>query len=134
MMSEQSYRDLIAWQKAIDLVESVYRTTIGWPKEELYGLTNQVRRAAVSVPANVAEGQGRNSPREFLHHLSIATGSLHEVETHLLISLRLRYIDEASYEMLLCQTAEVGRLLHGLMRRLRSPATTFPNTPLTTDY
>jgi four helix bundle protein len=118
VVSGQTYRDLTVWQKAIDLVESVYRTTQGWPKEELYGLTNQVRRAAVSVPSNVAEGQGRHSPKEFLHHLSIAEGSLHEVETHLLISYRLRYIDEASCDALMYRTAKVGRLLHGLVRHL----------------
>jgi four helix bundle protein len=133
-VSGQTYRDLTVWQKAIDLVESLYRTTQGWPKEELYGLTNQAapvrstpalragggRRAAVSVPANVAEGQGRHSPKEFLHYLSIAEGSLHEVETHLLISYRLRYIDETSCDALMDQTAGVGRLLHGLVRHLRA--------------
>jgi four helix bundle protein len=97
----ENYRDLIAWQKAMDLVEGVYRTTRSWPKEELYGLTNQVRRAAVSVPANVAEGQGRRSSQEFPHHVSIAHGSLREVETHLLISRRLGYSDEATCEALM---------------------------------
>jgi len=118
-VSEKSYRDLLAWQKAMDLVEGVYRATIAWPKDELYGLTNQVRRAVVSVPANVAEGQGRASLKEFLHHLSIADGSLHEVETHLLISHRLHYIDRETSESLLDQIAQVGRLLHGLMRSLQ---------------
>ena len=120
-MSGENYRDLIAWQKAMDLVEGVYRATCLWPKEERYGLTNQVRRAAVSVPANIAEGQGRQSRKEFLHHVSIAHGSLREVETHLLISQRLGYSDEATCEALLCQSAEVGRLLNGLMRSLRPP-------------
>jgi four helix bundle protein len=123
----ENYRDLIAWQKAMDLVEGVYRATRSWPKEELYGLTNQVRRAAVSVPANVAEGQGRRSSQEFLHHVSIAHGSLREVETHLLISRRLGYSDEATCEAVMLQTAEVGRLLNGLMRRLRAPSPAQPH-------
>src|SRR5918911_1525021 len=109
-MSVQSYRDLAAWQKAMDLVETVYRATQHWPREEVYGLTNQARRAAVSVPANIAEGQGRHGAVEMLHHLSIADGSLHELETRLLIAPRL-----------LAQTAEVGRILGGLRRRMREP-------------
>jgi four helix bundle protein len=84
-MAVQSYQDLTAWQKAMDLVEAVYRATQQWPRDELYGLTNQARRAAVSVPANIAEGKARFGPSEFFHRLSIALGSLHETETHLLI-------------------------------------------------
>jgi four helix bundle protein len=78
----RSYRDLTGWQKGMDMVELVYTTTRGWPKEELYGLTGQVRRAAVSVPSNIAEGQGRASTKEFLHHMSMARGSLLEVESN----------------------------------------------------
>ena len=118
-MGVQNYRDLAVWRKGIDLVESIYRATRDWPKEEVYGLTSQVRRAAVSVPSNVAEGQGRTGAKEFLHHLSIANGSLREVETHVLIAARLGYIDELTCEALLGQTAEVGRILLGLMRSLR---------------
>lgn len=128
----RSYRDLLVWQTAMDLVEDVYRASRDWPKEELYGLTNQVRRAAVSVPANVAEGQGRSNRKEFLHHLSIADGSLHEVETHLLISRRLLYIDDATLEPLLDQTARIGRLLHALIKSLRpSGSTQEPRNPET---
>ena len=120
-MSVQSYRDLAAWQKAMELVEAVYRATQHWPRDEMYGLTNQARRAAVSVPANIAEGQGRRGATEMLHHVSIADGSLHELETHLLIAQRLRYLDGATATILLAQTAEVGRILGGLMRRMREP-------------
>ena len=120
-MSVQSYRDLAAWQKAMDLVEAVYRATQHWPREESYGLTNQARRAAVSVPANIAEGQGRRGPTEMLHHLSIADGSLHELETHLLIAQRLLYLDGATATILLLQTAEIGRILGGLTRSMREP-------------
>jgi len=115
----QSYQDLIVWQRAIVLVESIYRATHSWPREESYGLTSQVRRAAVSVPANIAEGQGRTALKEFLHHLSIANGSLYELETHLLIARRLNYSDEALCKEVMSQAAEVGRLLHGLIKSLQ---------------
>ncbi len=118
-MSGQNYRDLIAWQKAMDLVEWVYEATRGWPNEDLYGLTSQVRRAAVSIPSNVAEGQGRVSPKEFAHHLSIAHGSLREVETQLLIAHRLKYMDQSTLQRLMQQASEVGRLLQGLLRSMR---------------
>jgi len=131
-VSGQTYRDLFVWQKAIELVESVYQVTRDWPKEELYGLTNQVRRAAVSVPANIAEGQGRSGNKVFAHHLSIAYGSLYEVETHLVIAQRLRYIDVAGFQNLMDQAAEIGRLLNGLMRKLRIPVEALP--AITTDY
>jgi four helix bundle protein len=102
----------------MDLVEMVYRVTRGWPADELYGLTNQVRRAAVSVPANIAEGQGRIGSKAFGQHLSIAYGSLCEVETHLTIAHRLGFIGEETLEQLLTQATEVARPLRGLMRSL----------------
>jgi four helix bundle protein len=114
------YRDLLAWQHAMDLVESVYRLTRRWPREELHGLTNQVRRAVISVPANIAEGQGRSGIREYLHHLSIAHGSLREVETYLHIAMRLDYCDTSSFEAIMAEATEVGRLMRGLMRSLRT--------------
>jgi len=118
-MVAQNYRDLIVWKKAMDLVVQTYQATRQWPREELYGLTNQVRRACVSVPANIAEGQGRSGSKEFLHHLSIAHGSLREAETHPLISQRLGYTDDPTCDALLKQASEVGRLLQGLMNSLR---------------
>ncbi len=131
-MGIRSYRDLLAWQKAMDLAEQVYRVTRAqeWPREELYGLTAQVRRATASVPSNIAEGHGRIGAKEYLHHLSIANGSLHEAETQPLLAKRLGYVDEPTCEALLRQSAEVGRLLYGLMRRLRSsPSDPQPLTP-----
>lgn len=94
----QSYRDLLAWQKAMQLVVEVYRATRGFPRDELYGLTSQLRRAAVSVPSNIAEGQARFSAREFHHFLSHSRGSLVEVETQVLIAQSLGYLvpDQAS--------------------------------------
>jgi four helix bundle protein len=117
----RSYQDLIVWRKAMDLVEAVYGVTDGWPQKEARRLTDQVCRAAISIPANVAEGQGRYSSREFLRFCSIANGSLYEVETHLLIARRLKYLDESTHAGLMQQAAEIGRLLHGLMKSLRPP-------------
>lgn len=88
-MKVKNYRGLIAWQKAMDLVEEVYRATREFPREEVFALSGQLRRAVVSIPSNVAEGQGRWSTKEFLHHLSISYGSLREVETQVLIAYRL---------------------------------------------
>jgi four helix bundle protein len=114
----KNYRELVAWQKAMDLVTMVYDVTQQWPKTEVYGLTNQIRRAAVSIPSNIAEGQGRASTKEFLHHLSMARGSLLEVETQLLIAQRLGYTAPEAATQLLAGTAEAGRLLNGLYRSL----------------
>jgi four helix bundle protein len=118
----RSYRDLAAWQRAMDLVEGVYAVTRRWPREETYGLTNQVRRAVVSVPANIAEGQGRRNPREFNRFLKIATGSLFEVETHLLIARRLGYLDAAAVRPLLALSDETGRIISGLINSLHVDA------------
>ena len=116
----RNYRDLIAWQKAMDLVEAVYRTTAEFPREECYGLTAQIRRAAVSIPSNIAEGQGRRTRKEFLRFLSIAHGSLREVETQVLIAERLGYIAPGARVNLLLASAEVGRLVTGLSNQLLS--------------
>jgi four helix bundle protein len=113
-MAVLHYRDLIAWQKAMDLVEDVYRLTQSFPREELYGLTNQVRRAAVSIPSNIAEGQGRGVGAEFAHHLRIANGSRQEVETQILIAVRLEYISQGDADVVLERCFEVGRIIWGL--------------------
>ena len=117
-MKVKNYRELIAWQRAMDLVEEIYKSTRDFPREEIYALTGQIRRAAVSIPSNVAEGQGRRSTNEFLHHLSIAYGSLREVETQILIAHRLQYLTGAKTERLMDVAGEVGRLLNGLMASL----------------
>ena len=119
-MAGQNYKDLIAWQRAMDLVEMVYKLTKLFPKEELYGLTSQIRRAAVSIPSNIAEGQGRKSKGEFAHFLAIAYGSLREVETQTLISERLLYLQRQEVDRLMDLTAEIGRLINGLANSLSS--------------
>ncbi|MEP7147701.1 MAG: four helix bundle protein [Acidobacteriota bacterium] len=123
-MSLLHYRELIAWQKSMTLVSRVYALSKAFPGNERFGLTSQVRRAAISVPSNIAEGQGRDSIREFLHHLSIAYGSLMEVETQVLIGLDLGYLDKESVSAFLNGSSEVGRIINGLMRSLRKQLTT----------
>ena len=117
-MKVRNYQELIVWQRAMDLVESVYKASRDFPREELYSLTSQIRRAAVSVPSNIAEGQGRRTTSDFLRHLSIACGSLREVETQLLIAERLSYLTAAQLEPVMAYAGEVGRLLNGLMNSL----------------
>ena len=119
MASRRSYQDLIAWQKAMDFIDAVYDITESWPAKETYGLTSQVRRSVVSIPANIAEGQGRTGVNEFLHHLSIAYGSLLETETLLIAGRRRRYSADAFHDPAMDLSAEVGRLILALMNSLR---------------
>ena len=115
-----SYRDLLTWQKAMGLVTNIYRATRAFPPEGLYGLTNQLRRAAVSVPSNIAEGQARRSRREFHRFLTIARGSLAEIETQLQIAGALGYLGDECVGALLAETGEIGRMLNGLLTSLQS--------------
>ena len=114
----KSHRDLIAWRKAIDLSVAVYGVTKRFPSDERFGLTNQIRRASSSVPANIAEGQGRRSKREFIQFLCNARGSLLELDSHLELALELEYIDISNYSGLREQLDEVGRIINGLVRSL----------------
>jgi len=117
-MPSRNYSDLLAWQKAVDLAEAVYRAPSLLPTEERYGLTSQMRRAVVSVSANIAEGQGRRTYGEFLNQLSVSHGSLRELETHVIIATRMGMLEGAMSQELLARTAEVGRLVRGLMNAL----------------
>jgi four helix bundle protein len=112
----RSHRDLIVWQKAMDLVVKVYRNTESFPKAETYGLTSQIRRAVTSIPANIADGQGRRLTKEFVYFLANARGSLWELDTHLETSMRLGFLNSDIHEELQSQMDEVGRMLNGLMR------------------
>ena len=118
-MDVKSYQDLIVWQKAMDLVEMVYQATKGFPKGELYGLTNQVRRAAVSIPSNIAEGQARQSTAEFKNFLSIAQGSRAEVETQIMIAQRLHYISQQQTDQILALSEEIKRMMYSLTAKLK---------------
>ncbi len=115
-----SHRDLVVWQKAMDLVTECYRLSASLPRSEDFGVRLQLRRAAVSVPANIAEGRGRRGVREYLHHLSIAHGSLKELETYFEICQRLGYLEAAAVAGMNERVGEVGRLLGGLIRKLRT--------------
>jgi len=116
----QHYKDLVAWQKAMDLVVNVYAATERFPSRERFSLTDQIRRAAVSVPSNIAEGQAHFNKREFLHFLRHARGSLAEVETQMLLAKRLSYLSDAEGEELFEQVDELGRIMSGLIRSLDS--------------
>lgn len=114
-----SYKDLIVWQRAITLVTEVYLATQSFPREELYGLTSQLRRSAVSVASNIAEGQGRISKAEFRQFLGVARGSLIEMETQLVIANNLGYVSRDTADRLAARSGEVSRLLHGLMQSIQ---------------
>jgi four helix bundle protein len=114
-----SYRDLIVWARAMDLVVDCYRLSGRLPQTEIYGLTSQIRRAAISIPANIAEGHGRKTLGEYIQHLSIANGSLKELETHLIIAGRLNYAGESDISPMLEACEEIGRMLAGLIQKLR---------------
>ena len=117
-----SYRDLAVWQRAVELAVACYRVTQGFPKHETYGLSAQLQRAAGSVSANIAEGRSRKYTREFLHHLSIAYGSLAELETHLEIARRLSYLPNEQTDALLDICTAVGRMINGLHNSLEKRA------------
>ena len=113
-MAPRSYRELIVWQRAMDLAERVYACTRQFPREEMYGLTSQVRRSVVSIPSNIAEGQGRGTAAEFRQFLRISRGSLQEVETQLLLAERFGYVSPDDARDLRAMADEVSRLLRGL--------------------
>jgi four helix bundle protein len=115
----KSYRDLLVWQKAMELTIEIYRFSNDFPKSEVYGLTSQLRRAGVSVPSNIAEGYGRGSRKEYVQFLCISQGSLKELETQVILAQRLNYGSKAAAEGLLGLSDEVGRMLGALIRSLR---------------
>jgi four helix bundle protein len=117
-MGVLSYRELGVWQKAMDFTVACYRLTGHFPRNETYGLASQLQRAAVSIPANIAEGAGRESTREYIHFASIAHGSLLEAETHVLLAERLGYLNSTQTTPVLTVAAEIGRMLRGLMASL----------------
>ena len=127
MSTKSGYHDLMAWQEAMKLAVMVYHVTSRFPKEEMYGLTAQVRKAAASIPSNIAEGAARNSSREFYHFLGISAGSLAEVETQLELASRLEYakLDPPTAQ----QAQKVGMLLQGLRRAFASGADSVSDEP-----
>ena len=113
------YTDLEVWCVAMDVADAVYEVSASFPKDESFGLTSQVRRAAVSIPSNIAEGWGRGRTKEYVQFLRYARGSLYEVETQLRIAARRGYLPDARLDTILDQTTSIGRMLVGLIRALR---------------
>jgi four helix bundle protein len=112
------YSELVVWQKAMDLVTDIYQITATFPADERFGLSSQARRAAVSIPSNIAEGHGRKATGAYINHLSIAHGSLMELETQTQIAVRLDFIAEAQASTLLHQMDEIGKMLNSLKKSL----------------
>jgi len=125
-MTVRNFKDLIVWQKAMDFTVEIYRETRSFPKEEIYGLRAQLRTSSSSIPANISEGQGRKTTRDFVHFLSIAHGSLCESQTHILLAERLTYLSSEVTNRLLKQAEEIARLINALkdsLKRKRNPKT-----------
>jgi four helix bundle protein len=119
LQKSRSYRDLRVWKEAIDFVRDVYLITVKFPGREIYGLANQIRRAAVSIPANIAEGQGRHSAREFRQFLGIALGSISELETHLIISEKIEYPSQDELDPLLIKLDDFRKMIKSLSNKLK---------------
>jgi four helix bundle protein len=128
----KTYKELVVWQKAMALVTEVYRISKGFPKEETYSLTSQIRRAAISVPSNIAEGSGRGT-KELIRFLDIAYGSLLEMETQMEIAFRLEYLSENALQGMSEAINEIGRMLNGLRNSLENK-NRGTNRPLTTEH
>ena len=119
--ANSSYRNLLVWQRAMDLVTDIYRLTKTFPRDEVFGLASQMRRASVSIPSNIAEGKGRHSSKELLQFLFHARGSLLELQTQVTIAERLSYLDKKEAVRLEESSSRVGQLLNGMIRRFRQP-------------
>lgn len=119
-MDSRNFRSLKVWQLGMQLTEEVYRLSQEFPKHETYGLGSQIQRAAVSVPANIAEGHARGSTKDFLRYLAIARGSLAELETHLMLAERIKYGDPAKIRSILDRCTEEAKMLRSLRKRVRS--------------
>jgi four helix bundle protein len=118
-MSISRFRELRAWQLGMELAEHVYLLTDSFPKSETYGMTSQIRRSAISIPSNLAEGHGRTSSKEFLHFIAIAYGSICELETQLLLSHRLKYINVNDSETVLALLIETSKTIRGLQKAIK---------------
>ena len=123
MDNSESFRNLKVWRVSMDLVEQIYKATSSFPRDERFGLTAQVRRAAVSIPSNIGEGKRRKRERAFLHHLDIALGSQGEVEVQLEIASRVGFLPKGDYVRLAALAGEVGRMLNGLITSMQPTGT-----------
>jgi four helix bundle protein len=114
-----TFRNLLVWQKSMDLVTKIYTSTQQFPKEELFGLTSQIRRSAISIPSNIAEGYGRDSNKEYLRFLNIAISSLFEMQTQLEIAKNINYINETDFNKLYDDTREVERMMTSFIKKIK---------------
>lgn len=119
MASINSYRELLVWQKALAFVTSVYKSTSRFPSSEQFGLTSQLRRSAVSIPSNIAEGFGRRSTGDYVRFLQVAAGSLYELQTQLEIAFNLDYLSKIEFDVLYPQSKEIERMLSSLIQKLK---------------
>ena len=122
-MNLKSYRELTVWQKSMNMVRNIYSATYTFPKEEMYGLTSQIRRTAVSVPSNIAEGYGRNTTKDFINFLYFARGSLFELQTQLEISVDLNFLSVEKGNSLIEETTEIAKMLHSMLNKLENKLT-----------
>lgn len=120
MSKINSYKDLIAWQKGIELTTDIYKMLGQFPKEEKFGLISQISRSCTSIPANIAEGWGRDSDQNFIYYLKIAKGSLYELETHLIISKNINYIAEKTLKDLQIKIEEISKIINGLIKSIQN--------------
>lgn len=123
MTQIKNYRDLLVWQKSMILVTNIYKASKSFTKDETYGLTSQIRRCAVSIPSNIAEGYGRNSTSDYIRYLHIATGSLYELQTQLAICLNLQYLNKSNFDKLYESSREIERMLSSLTKKLNDKQT-----------
>lgn len=114
-----TFRNLLVWQKSMDLVTKIYKLTHQFPKEELFGLTSQIRRSAISIPSNIAEGYGRDSNKEYLRFLNISISSLFEMQTQIEIAKNINYLNEADFEKLYEDSREVERMMSSFIRKIK---------------
>lgn len=119
MSKIRTHKDLDVWKKSVLLVTSIYELTKSFPKDEIYGITNQIRRSAVSVSSNIAEGSARQGNKKFIHFLYISLGSLSELETQLIISNNLKYISDSSFKRMMNNLDEIGKMLTGLISYMK---------------
>lgn len=121
----KTHKDLDVWKKSVSLVTSIYDVTRAFPKDEMYGITNQIRRSAVSIPSNIAEGSARQGDKEFAQFLFISLGSLSELETQLIIAHNLKYLTLNEYESLINQLEEIRKMLLGLIKFVKNKRVNF---------
>ncbi|MCP4709763.1 MAG: four helix bundle protein [Planctomycetes bacterium] len=114
-----SYRDLIVWQKSMSMVTDIYTVTRGFPKEEVYGLVSQIRRSAISIPSNIAEGYGRHGAKEYGRYLQISRGSLYELQTQLEVCININYLNDNELKKILPVCDEIGKMLNSMIKKLR---------------